>query len=152
MGYSYNYAVAKGGLCAESSYPYTATTGSCKTTCKRIATVKSSSSVTANNDAAMEAAVRTRPLAVAVQATEPGFQFYSSGVFTGSCGASVDHAVIVYGYDTDPASGLRYWKIKNQWGTGWGEGGYMRMVRDPSLNSGRGQCGMYQWAMYPVVV
>jgi KDEL-tailed cysteine endopeptidase len=151
MGYSYTYAVASGGLCAESSYPYTATTGACKTTCTRIAKVKSSMSVTANNDAAMEAAVRLRPVAVAVQATEPGFQFYASGVFTGSCGSSVDHAVTVYGYDTDAASGLRYWKVKNQWGTGWGEGGYMRMVRDATLNGGTGQCGMYQWAMYPVV-
>jgi aminopeptidase C len=58
--------------------------------------------------------------------------------------------VVVYGYSTDKGTGLPYWKIRNQWGTNWGERGYMRMVRDGTLNDGKGQCGMYAHGRYPV--
>jgi KDEL-tailed cysteine endopeptidase len=148
MDYAYDYAVATGGFCTSSSYPYTAKDESCKS-CTRVVRIKGQKAVPANNDAAMQAAVDQQPVTIAVQSDQSGFQFYSSGVFTGTCGTTLNHAVLVYGYDTDPASGLRYWKIKNQWGTGWGEGGYMRMVRDPSRNGGKGQCAMYAHGVYP---
>lgn len=73
----------------------------------------------------------------------------TSGVYTGNCSGTLDHNVVMYGYDVDPLSGLQYWKLKNQWGTGWGEGGYMRMVRDPLLNGGAGQCSIYSASYYP---
>jgi C1A family cysteine protease len=149
MDYAYDYAVDNGGFCAASEYPYTATKGVCQL-CTRVVEIKGYAAVPARNEAAMLAAVERQPVTLGIQADQPGFQFYKSGVFTGACGASLNHAVVVYGYDTDPASGLPYWKIRNQWGTDWGEDGYMRMVRNPNLNSGRGQCGMYVHGRYPV--
>jgi hypothetical protein len=50
---------------------------------------------------------------------------YSGGVFTidesSACGGGVNHAVILVGWDDDYGA----WRLKNSWGTGWGESGYM---------------------------
>lgn len=41
----------------------------------------------------------------------------------------LNHAVNIVGYGKDPASGLDYWIIRNSWGTGWGQAGYMSIQR-----------------------
>lgn len=40
-----------------------------------------------------------------------------------------NHAVNIVGYGKDPASGLDYWIIRNSWGSGWGQAGYMLIQR-----------------------
>lgn len=68
------------------------------------------------------------PIAIAVDASN-GWQQYTGGVVTDGCACtSIDHAVLLVGYGTDSNSGP-YWKIKNSWGTGWGESGYIRIQR-----------------------
>lgn len=58
------------------------------------------------------------PVAVAVDASN--WQLYKSGIFT-NCGTSVNHsALLVTMTDT-------YWRLKNTWGTTWGESGYIRI-------------------------
>ncbi|KAF2312438.1 hypothetical protein GH714_034682 [Hevea brasiliensis] len=80
--------------------------------------------VPANNEAALMKAVAKKPVAVAIDAGVFEFQFYSSGIFTGSCGTELDHGVAaVYGEN----NGMKYWLVKNSWGIGWGEEGYIRM-------------------------
>ncbi|KAJ1628227.1 hypothetical protein T492DRAFT_557800, partial [Pavlovales sp. CCMP2436] len=54
-----------------------------------------------------------------------------------------DHAVYLVGYGTDP-DGTPYWKVKNSWGEGWGENGYIRMLRGVNM------CGIAQMATYPI--
>jgi len=76
---------------------------------------------------------------------------YKSGVFSGGCkeydekkgwvdypDAVVNHAVLVIGYGEDkgttmPGSAdsgaVKYWLIRNSWGTGFGENGFIRMLR-----------------------
>jgi len=64
---------------------------------------------------------------------DSGFIHYSGGVYSG-CPANsqnyINHAVLLYGYDS---SGN--WLIKNQWGTGWGISGFMKL-------SSTNDCGM----------
>lgn len=58
-----------------------------------------------------------------------------------------DHAVLVVGYGATEA-GEQYWIVKNSWGPGWGEKGYMRMLMnsyDP-----QGQCGILATGAYPI--
>lgn len=39
-----------------------------------------------------------------------------------------NHAVLITGYTSDA------WIIKNSWGTGWGENGYIRVSRNSAVN------------------
>ncbi|PRQ29154.1 putative fruit bromelain [Rosa chinensis] len=78
---------------------------------------------------------------------DPRFSFIRvRGVFTGTCGTNLDHGVAVVGYGTS-SDGTKYWLVKNSWGTGWGESGYVRMQRDvPAME---GLCGIAMNASYP---
>jgi len=63
---------------------------------------------------------------------------YSSGILnTTKCPTSIDHAVAMVGWGTDSATGQDYWIVRNSWGTGWGEAGYIRIA---TTSSGDGVC------------
>merc|ERR1712196_205175 len=96
--------------------------------------------VSANNEDALAAAVEQQPVSVAIEADQRAFQLYSSGVFTSTCGTNLDHGVLAVGFGTD--GGQDYWKVKNSWGSSWGEKGYIRLGRGSEFNSGSGQCGI----------
>jgi cathepsin L len=149
-----------GGLCLESAYPYTSgttkTAGSCQRSCTVASGTKvvSSTAVPANSDSAMMAALALQPVSVAVEADQRDFQLYSGDVFTGSCGTSLDHAVLLVGYGVYK-DGLEYYILKNSWGTSWGVNGYMLIGKntDPNTgkpyNGGKGQCGVLMEGAYP---
>lgn len=66
-------------------------------------------------------------ISIAVAGGSFPFQYYHSGILSG-CGnyPYVDHAVVLMGISLNTGMG-NYWVIKNSWGTGWGEGGYIRI-------------------------
>merc|ERR1711941_456 len=103
------------------------------------------------NQEALESALCDGPVSIAIEADQSYFQFYSSGVLDGSgCGANLDHGVLLVGMGTDPTYG-DYWRVKNSWGTRWGDAGYIRMCRNCGMNNGAGQCGLMKQPSYPVV-
>ena len=69
------------------------------------------------------------PVWTAINGGTTAFQNYTGGVFKTNGGATLDHAVCIVGWkDTTISSKISgYWIIKNQWGDGWGEHGYMRI-------------------------
>ena len=57
------------------------------------------------------------------------FMVYKSGVMVdNSCNKQPDHAVAVVGYGVE--KGRKYWKVRNSWGVGWGDKGYIMMDRE----------------------
>ena len=53
------------------------------------------------SEAALVAAAALGPVSVAIEADQPAFQHYKSGVFDAPCGTKLDHGVLVVGYDAD---------------------------------------------------
>lgn len=84
-------------------------------------------------------------VSVAIDASSPDFQFYSSGVYKSEqCSSDdLDHAVLVVGYGTDSEHG-DYWLVKNSWSPEWGDQGYIRMARNNN-----NMCGI---ATYPAYI
>lgn len=145
------YVAASGGLQPEAAYAYIGQQGACRS---GSATPNSAASVGAprwarlyGDEGTLQGLAASQPVAVAVEATDPDFRHYRSGVYTGSssCGQNLNHAVTVVGYGAD-GGGQEYWVVKNQWGTWWGEGGYMRIVRGSGAN-----CGIATYAYYPTM-
>jgi KDEL-tailed cysteine endopeptidase len=145
MDDAFKYIISNKGLCTESDYPYTAADGSCRT-CTPSVQIKSFVDVAQSNLDALKAAVAQQPVAVAIEADQMGFQFYSSGVFSGTCGTNLDHGVLVVGYGS--LNGQDFWKVKNSWGASWGANGYILLSR--TNGSGPGQCGVAMQPSYPV--
>jgi len=128
------------GHVTEESYPYTATAGVCEYDFENTAPVVGITGYntlpTNNQDAFMTHLAENGPLVVAVWVNS-AFQSYGGGVFDGcsyDADMEINHAVQVVGYGSD-ADG-DYWIVRNSWGVGWGEDGYIRMKRDSEA-----QCG-----------
>jgi len=158
MDRAFAYVANNKGLCSEVSYPYTSGTtgqdGSCITTCTidTKLNVPTHTDVQTNSDSALASALALHPVSVAIQANQPAFQLYTSGVLTGTCGANLDHGVLAVGYGTY-TDGTAYWKVKNSWGPTWGMAGYVLIQKDTTVNSGKGQCGILSGPpSYPNIV
>lgn len=113
------------GIPLEADLPYKASEDTCsnyKPAVKATGFVK----IPVNDAHALETALATKgPVAVTI-AAEP-FMLYDGGIFSGcsssKTGADLDHGVVAVGYSPE------YWIIRNSWGPGWGEGGYIRISR-----------------------
>lgn len=141
------------GLVEEACFPYTGTDAPC-TVRKDCFRYYSSEYYYVGgfyggcNEALMKLElVRRGPMAVAFEVHDD-FLHYHSGIYhhTGlrdpfNPFELTNHAVLLVGYGTDPATGIDYWIVKNSWGTNWGENGYFRIRR------GTDECAIESIAM-----
>ncbi len=65
------------------------------------------------------------PVAVGISSGD-AFHAYTGGVFNHDEEGSINHAVILVGWD-DSQGSEGVWILRNSWTSGWGEGGYMRI-------------------------
>ncbi|KAG5543513.1 hypothetical protein RHGRI_016295 [Rhododendron griersonianum] len=148
MDYAFEFIINNGGIDSEADYPYNARDGKCDLSRKnaKVVTIDSYEDVPANDEKALQKAVASQPVSVAIEAGGMTFQFYESGVYTGKCGTALDHGVTAVGYGTEDGAG--YWIVKNSWGSSWGESGYIRMERSTAGLTGK--CGIAMEASYPI--
>jgi C1A family cysteine protease len=146
MDNAFKWVKSNGGLCSESDYPYVSGVTKQNEECKDHSScdntklkVTSYTDVKKNSDSALMSALEQQPVSVAIQANQPAFQFYSSGVLTGECGTNLDHGVLAVGYGTW-TDGTDYYKVKNSWGPSWGMDGYILIERGASQSGG--ECGI----------
>jgi C1A family cysteine protease len=114
----------------ESCYPYLAYETPCDDSCPIDYTIQSWAFVTEDNvvpptDLIKQAIYTYGAVAAGVYA-DSWFMSYTSGVLN-RCKRNVkwsNHAIMLCGWD-DSKGDSGAWLLKNSWGTGWGENGYM---------------------------
>uniref|UniRef100_A0A3Q0SNK4 Cathepsin L.1 n=1 Tax=Amphilophus citrinellus TaxID=61819 RepID=A0A3Q0SNK4_AMPCI len=144
---AFQYIRYNGGIDTEDSYPYEAKDRLCRYNPYSIgAKCTGYVSVSSFESALQQAVAMIGPVSVAIDASNPSFQLYHSGVYDepGCSSTFLDHGVLAVGYGT--YYGHDYWLVKNSWGLGWGEDGYIRMSRNKY-----NQCGIASAASYPLV-
>lgn len=155
---AFSFVKSNGGIDSESNYADTSArsgaSGKCNTKKEKKKVVKLMSSAYAippcesgscknQKESDLMAALNTfGPLSVCVNA-ENWSADYSGGVYSKKCSGAadnLDHCVQLVGYDNSGSN--PYWKVRNSWGSDWGESGFIRLAM------GKNQCGIADEAMY----
>lgn len=130
----------------ESDYPYTAVDGNCNYDASKGVTEVSSYGRTIGTNKNL-AQLYQQPVNVAVAAGNAVFGSYQSGIVTADagCPTQIDHAIVAVGWGEE--NGVQYYIVRNSWGEGWGEDGYIRIA----TSGGLGVCGINQYVYYPTL-
>jgi len=142
------YTKSKGGQPSESSYPYTARNGACRSGETPITDLTSWEFAPEDEGGIATYVANNGPVSVAVDAAN--WSFYRGGIMSsnsicprGAGWNTLDHGVVIVGYGEE--SGMDFWIIRNSWATSWGEEGYCRILR------GQGFCGVQLFACRAIV-
>jgi C1A family cysteine protease len=100
----------------------------------------------------MKTTLAKQPISSVIRSNCGTLSSYKKGILTddGDCACDnpscIDHAILLVGYDdtSDPP----YFKLKNSWGTSWGEDGYFRIAQSPA-NGAYGLFGMLSHGVIP---
>lgn len=91
-------------------------------------------------------ALKKQPITVAFY-VQSDFFSYHGGIYNPSyCGGHPNHGVLAVGFNLKGS--LPFYKVKNSWGTTWGDNGFFKI----SIGSGRGTCNIAgtNWNYYPI--
>eukprot|EP00618_Florenciella_parvula_P036491 CAMPEP_0119483076 /NCGR_PEP_ID=MMETSP1344-20130328/10639_1 /TAXON_ID=236787 /ORGANISM="Florenciella parvula, Strain CCMP2471" /LENGTH=333 /DNA_ID=CAMNT_0007517539 /DNA_START=64 /DNA_END=1065 /DNA_ORIENTATION=+ len=139
------YTYLESGIETDANYPYTSGTAGVTGTCQADSSkfvAKTTGYTTVSSSASGEASMatyvsETGPLSICVDAET--WSSYTGGVMS-VCGNSVDHCVQAVGINTEAST--PYWKVRNSWGTSWGESGFIQ------LEYGKNLCDLASEATY----
>ncbi len=125
--YAFDMEISPGAM-LESCFPYQAADVPCQSGCPFVYQLNSwgyvGNSWSVPSTTAIKNAIYTYgPISVEV-AVDGYFEGYSGGVFNANTASAINHAVVLVGWDDSNGC----WIMKNSWGTGWGESGYMRIA------------------------
>lgn len=150
---SLDTVVSPKGAPLAKDYPYTARDGRCRTLPAAASIVDwhyvGSSNKQPTTADIQRALVQFGPISVDVSAGG-SFMNYSSGIYN-ACGQyGIDHMTNIVGWNNEGAvanangeypAGKGYWIMRNSWGTGWGEQGWMRIRYNDSRGNKCNQLG-----------
>lgn len=122
---------AQKGIPLDSKYPYNPyryQSGICQNVPNVEVTTKAPLSYYNLRDNDIKSLLTLGPLAIALSATN--WEYYDRGIWRCSPSDKVNHAVLLVGYTADGQA----WIVKNQWGTDWGENGYIYISTNPNYN------------------
>jgi len=136
-GYMYmgfEVIIQEKGIDTNTCYPYTGESNNkCKFNPKEPccgSRIGSYVNITTNNTLALQIGVLQSVVASAVDASQPSFEFYTSGVYDDPlCSHMPDLGIAVIGYGYDDVSEKDYWILKIALGTNFGMEGYMWMEK-----------------------
>ena len=149
MDGAFKYVIDAGGIEMEKDYPYQPVDNPCTFNKTKVAAkFKGYHDVTGGETGLKEAVAAIGPISVGIDASNPSFQFYKSGVYyEPECSSTMlDHGVLVVGYGSTD-NGTNFWLVKNSWGESWGMDGYIKMARDKNNN-----CGIATQPSYPISI
>lgn len=130
-GYFVGEYQVKSGQAEEKDCPYSASNRRC--TAKPVAQAVNWGMVGQPNREPTDEELQTAILAYGSVAVTVGannsFMNLKSGFNTACPSAGTNHIVALVGWKTNPADGKIYFRIKNSWGTNWGDGGYAYVKR-----------------------
>ncbi|MGC8838938.1 MAG: C1 family peptidase [Anaerolineae bacterium] len=122
------------GAVPEGSFPYAARDLPCNPPHPHVSRIHAwrfvGSSLGVPDTAAIKRAILERGPVAAGICAGPQMQNYRGGIFTTNerCTPyAINHAILLVGWDDNQGPG-GVWILRNSWGTGWGEGGYMRIA------------------------
>jgi len=107
----------------------------CSDWSSRLTKIKTTGPVATDRTSIKTALVQKGPLSAALYM---GGSFDANGVYKCTVSPSVNHAIVLVGYND--ASG--YWIVRNSWGSGWG------LDKDGYFKVGYGQCLIEKYATY----
>lgn len=114
--------LVKKDIYTQESYPYIASSGSCRTGKPSGARI-SGYTITARSDAGLASGVEKGAMTVSLKPDDRFFSYKSGIISNPPTTCKHSHAVVLVGATS------QYFRIKNSWGANWGEGGFMRMAR-----------------------
>ena len=137
MDDGFQYLV-KNKICLESEYPYKAVQSTCQDSTCVGPHVKGFSSFGYEDENGILQGLAQGPISVAVDASS--WSSYSGGILEDDlCFFILNHGVTLVAVNFDQ----QYAKIRNSWGSNWGEGGYIRLA------TGRNTWGYAEQASVP---
>lgn len=84
--------------------------------------------IVSGEEAMMQEIFQRGPIVCGIAVPEDLFFNYTGGIYEDKSGEmEIVHDISVVGYGVE--NGVKYWLVRNSWGTFWGEEGFFRVVR-----------------------
>lgn len=127
MSWAFEGIIRAGGISYEAPYPYTGVDGVCKNT-TRYVQLSGCYAYDLRSEKKLRQVLHEKgPVSVAIDVVD--LTNYKSGVAKHcSVDHGLNHGVLLVGYGQE--NDVKYWTLKNSWGSDWGEQGFFRIKRD----------------------
>ncbi|XP_021800026.1 zingipain-2-like [Prunus avium] len=138
---AFTYIILNEGLNTEQNYLYHGIQRTCDTVKEKGdgLEIDAYTIVNPRNKDQLAYALCEQPVVVGINAHGSNFSQYRGGIYRSECGTDISHSVSLVGMRIDKATNDQYWILKNSWGEKWGEGGFMKLLKNDGTPGGH--CG-----------